>query len=124
MSAPPVWQQIWLLSQHTAPQQSCCCVQVAAVQVGTTQWPPTHACLAVLHFVLQSPQWSGLLLSFTHVVPQHVSLTTQSGHVLPESLPASSGPPLDDPLPELEPELEPLLDPELDDPLLLPLLDP
>jgi hypothetical protein len=117
-------QQSWPLSQHSVPQHSCCCVQVLLVQGGVTHMPPAHTSLDGLHFVLQSPQCSGLSFRSTQVVPQHVSVTVQSMQILPESLPASTLPPLDDPLPDPEPELEPLLDPELDDPLLPPLLDP
>jgi len=99
-------------------------MQLVIWQAGVMHMPRVHTCLETSHFVLQSPQCCGSFCRSTHVSPQQVPLTVQSMHVLPESPPASTLPPLDEPLLEAEPELEPLLDPELDEPLLPPLLDP
>lgn len=57
VTEPADAQQIWPWSQHVTPQQSCIALQaMPPVHGGVTQWPPTHACLATSHCVLQSPQ--------------------------------------------------------------------
>jgi hypothetical protein len=112
-----VTQQSWVLSQQLAPQQICVVPHACPAHV-FTQWPMAHVGLEPLHFVAQSPQWSGLLFKSTHVSPQHALARP----VQKMGQPASVLPPLDEPLPDPEPELDPELDPELE-PELEPELD-